>query len=150
MGSLILVLEHFVYHILELDSSGQKHRLALGTVVVLALADDAFNAAVDDHHRAGSARCHSAIHGRTFNCHAPLRCLANRVLLGVNRPYAVLCDATILVHHFFELMTDFVAVWQAAWGAHIACGQDLVILAITQPDLPCRTSLSWQLPDTPP
>jgi hypothetical protein len=91
------------------------------------LADYTDYAAIDDKHGAGSAGSHAAIEGGACNTYAPFGGLANGVLFGMNRTYAVGGDASVFVEHFFELVPYLVAVGKARRGAHITCDQYLII-----------------------
>jgi hypothetical protein len=95
--------------------------------VITPLADHPEDAAVDDEHGAGPAGGHPAIQGGPRKGDSPLCRLADGVLLRVNRPDAMSCDTSILMNHFFDLMSHFVAVGEPGRSPDIAGNQELVV-----------------------
>ena len=61
VAALSFVLLHFVVFVLQFDSNLLEHLLGLGAVMVAAFAYHTLDAAIDDEHGAGAARCHAAI-----------------------------------------------------------------------------------------
>jgi hypothetical protein len=75
---------------LQLNTGNPEHIFAFGTCVVLSLANNSFNAAVDNQHCAYPARSHTAIQGGSVKRNAVFSSLANGILLSMNCAHAVL------------------------------------------------------------
>ena len=97
---------------LELDAGLTEEFLALGTAVVFALADDAFDAAVDNQHGAGAAGGHAAIERGAVEGDAATRSLTDGVLLGMDGADAMGRDMAVGVDGLAEEVSHLVAVRQ--------------------------------------
>ncbi len=80
--------------------------------MVSVLANDPFDAAVDNQHGAGPAGGHPAVEGSSIQGNAVLGSLTDSVLLCMDGPYAVLRDVSILMNHPSQLMPNFITVGQ--------------------------------------
>jgi len=95
--------------------------------VVLELANNPLNAAIDDEHGAGAAGRHAAIQGAAFERDAQSGSLADGVLLGMDGSHAVVGYMAVGMRHLFEEMSYIVAVWQPHGRTHVSGYQYLLV-----------------------
>ena len=112
---------------IELHFGFLEDALGLLGRVILVHGDDAPDAAVDDHLRAGVAGRHAAVEGGCFQRNAELRGLANCILLRVSRADAVIGGGAVLVEHLLHLVAGLIAVRKPDRGADIAGDENLVV-----------------------
>ena len=124
---MLFVLLYLIVHIFQCYASLAEHLFRLGPVMVFPLANHAFNAAVDDEHRAGAAGRHPAIQGCFIERDPQARRLADGILFGMHCAHAVLGDSFILMQHLFHEMADLVAMRQATRRSNIPGNQDLPV-----------------------
>ena len=63
VSSLFIIFHDFFGEEIELDAGLAEHLFGFGAGVVFVGADHTDDAAVDDEHGAGAARCHPAVKG---------------------------------------------------------------------------------------
>ncbi len=95
--------------------------------MVFGFTDYAFDATVYQHHGAGAAGGHTTVERGAVYGDTEFGSLADSVLFSVDGAHAVVGDVAVFVYEFFHLVADVVAVWQACWGADVACNEDLFI-----------------------
>src|SRR5574344_473481 len=86
---LVLVLLHFVMEKFQLFSCLTEKFLALGTGVVLALANHTLNTAINDEHGTSATRRHTAIERGAIECYTSAGGLTNGILFSMNRADAM-------------------------------------------------------------
>ena len=73
----------FIVYVFDRNTRLFEHIERIFFIVIVHFAYDAFYAAVDDEHGAGSARRHLAVHRCAVDRDAALCRLADRILFGV-------------------------------------------------------------------
>ncbi len=88
--------------------------------MVLLLAYNPADSAVDNQHSTGSAGCHPAVKAAPFQRDTVTRRLAYGVLLGVYGPYTVLRFSSVFVNNLLHLMARVVAMGQPGRGSYVS------------------------------
>ena len=86
----------------DFDATFFKKLFRRYAVVIFSLADNSFNAAVDNHFGTDRAGSHPTIQRAAVKRNTLFRRLANCVLLGMNSSYAMVTDRTIGVQSFLH------------------------------------------------
>ena len=107
----------------QLDTGLSEEFLALGAGMVFALADDPFDAAVDDEHGAGAARGHAAVERSAVEGYAAAGGLADGVLLSVDGADTVGGDVAVGIDGLAEEVTHLVAMRQSRGRTDITSNQ---------------------------
>ncbi len=125
---LVVVLLDFVVEEFQLDAGLAEEFFALGSGVVFAFANYAFDAAVDDEHGTGAAGGHTAVEGSAVEGDAAAGSLADSVLLGMDGADAVGSDTAVGFDGLAEEVSHLVAVGKSGGGADIAGDKKLTVL----------------------
>ena len=113
--------------VVQLHPGEPEHFFRFIAGMVAELADDPFNAAVDDEHSAGTAGGHFAVKCAAVEGDAVAGSLAYGILLRVDGAHAVLRRGTVIMRHLLHKVAHVIAMRQAFWGTDITGNQHLFV-----------------------
>jgi hypothetical protein len=107
---LFAIFYDFIIHYLKLDACLLKHLNSVRVRVIPLFTDDPFDASVDNHHGACSARRHLAKERGAFKRNSEPGSLKNCVLLSMQSTHAVLAYFSVTVGYLANVMSHFIAM----------------------------------------